>query len=199
MITEKDRRISPPVFEFFKVAQSGSQSAQNFQQGLVASAAVATVTITATAATAVTTTAAATTTVATTTTAATGLIATATAATTVAAATTATAGLVAATTTTAAAFAIGALFTGTGLVHGQGASVHIFAVKGFDGGIRFADIRHGDESKTFRAAGEFVHNDAGLINGTKGSELGCQRGLGRFISEVSNVYFHLLCFSGRRF
>ncbi len=170
---------------------------------LVATATVTTVAaVTATAATTVAATAtaaAATTTVAATATAAAAVSTAATAAATagLVATTTAAATTVAATTTTAAT-GVGALFTRAGLVDSQGASVHVFAVKGFDRGIGFAHIRHGDEGKTLRPAGEFVHDDAGLINGAISSELGCQRGLGCFVSEVSNVYFHFLCFSGRR-
>ena len=168
---------------------------------LVASAAVTTIAaVTATAATtavAATASAAA----ATTTVTATGTAAAATAAgfATVATTAAAAAATVAATTTTTTATGVGALFTRTGLVDSQGASVDVFAVQGFDRGIGFAHIRHGDEGKTLRPASEFVHDDAGLINGAISSELGCQRGLGCFVSEVSNVYFHFVCFSGRRF
>ena len=171
---------------------------------LVAPAATATATVTAVTAAAA----------ATITTTASAAATAAVAATGTAAATTATAGLAAVTaatttTTTAAATVtsaaatsatgVGALLTGAGLIDGQGAAVHVFAIEGFDCGICFADIRHRDEGKTLRPAGEFVHNDAGLINGAISSELGCQRGLGCFVSEVSNVYFHFVCFSGRRF
>ncbi len=160
---------------------------------LVASAAVATIAaVTATAATtavAATASAAA----ATATVTATGTTAAATAAgfATVATTTTTAATTVAAATTTTAT-GVGALFTRTGLVDSQGASVDVFAVEGFDRGIGFAHIRHGDEGKTLRPASEFVHDDAGLINRAISSELGCQRGLGCFVSEVSNVYFHFL-------
>ena len=116
---------------------------------------------------------------------------------TVATAAAATTTVAAAATTTATS--VGALFTRAGLVDGQRAAIHVFAIEGFDRGIGFANIRHRDEGKTLRPAGEFVHNDAGLINGAISSELGCQRGLGCFVSEVSNVYFHFVCFSGRRF
>ncbi len=166
---------------------------------LVASAAVATIAaVTATAATtavAATASAAA----ATTTVTATGTAAAATAAGFATVATTTAAATTVAAATTTTATGVGALFTRTGLVDSQGASVDVFAVEGFDRGIGFAHIRHGDEGKTLRPAGEFVHDDAGLINGAISSELGCQRGLGCFVSEVSNVYFHFLCFSGRRF
>jgi hypothetical protein len=182
----------PPAFVKFELPV-------RLPAGLVAPATVATVTAVTTAATA---TIAATATAAA---AAATVAATATAAATVATATTATAaGLVAtaaaATTaiSTAAATAtgVGTLFTGTGLVDRQGTAINVFTVEGLNGGIGFTHIRHGDEGKTLRPAGEFVHNDAGLVNGAISSELGCQRGLGRFVSEVSNVYFHVLCFSG---
>ena len=162
---------------------------------LVASTAVTT--IAAVTATAATTTVAATASAAaaTATVTATGTAAAATAAgfATVATTTTTAATTVAATaTTTTAATGVGALFTRTGLVDSQGASVDVFAVEGFDRGIGFAHIRHGDEGKTLRPASEFVHDDAGLIDRAISSELGCQRGLGCFVSEVSNVYFHFL-------
>ncbi len=161
---------------------------------LVASTAVTT--IAAVTATAATTTVAATASAAaaTATETATGTAAAATAAGFATVATTTAAATVAATTTTTttAATGVGALFTRTGLVDSQGASVDVFAVEGFDRGIGFAHIRHGDEGKTLRPASEFVHDDAGLIDRAISSELGCQRGLGCFVSEVSNVYFHFL-------
>ena len=146
------------------------------------------------ASTAVATIAAVTATAATTTVTATGTAAAATAAgfATVATTTTAATTVAATATTTTAATGVGALFTRTGLVDSQGASVDVFAVEGFDRGIGFAHIRHGDEGKTLRPASEFVHDDAGLIDRAISSELGCQRGLGCFVSEVSNVYFHFL-------
>ena len=160
---------------------------------LVASTAVTT--IAAVTATAATTTVAATASAAaaTATVTATGTAAAATAAGFATVATTTTAATTVATaTTTTAATGVGALFTRTGLVDSQGASVNVFAVEGFDRGIGFAHIRHGDEGKTLRPASEFVHDDAGLIDRAISSELGCQRGLGCFVSEVSNVYFHFL-------
>lgn len=161
---------------------------------LVASAAVTTIAaVTATAATtAVAATASAAATTATVTATGTAAAATAAGFATVAAAATATTATTVATTTTTTATSVGALFTRTGLVDSQGASVDVFAVQGFDRGIGFAHIRHGDEGKTLRPASEFVHDDAGLINRAISSELGCQRGLGCFVSEVSNVYFHFL-------
>ncbi len=161
---------------------------------LVASAAVATIAaVTATAATtAVAATASAAAAAATTTVTATGTAATATAAGFATVATTTAAATTVAAATTTTATGVGALFTRTGLVDSQGASVDVFAVEGFDRGIGFAHIRHGDEGKTLRPASEFVHDDAGLINRAISSELGCQRGLGCFVSEVSNVYFHFL-------
>ena len=164
------------------------------QGSLVASTAVTT--IAAVTATAATTTVAATASAAaaTATVTATGTAAAATAAgfATVATTTTAATTVAATATTTTAATGVGALFTRTGLVDSQGASVDVFAVEGFDRGIGFAHIRHGDEGKTLRPASEFVHDDAGLIDRAISSELGCQRGLGCFVSEVSNVYFHFL-------
>ena len=161
---------------------------------LVASAAVTTIAaVTATAATtAVAATASAAATTATVTATGTAAAATAAGFATVATTTTAATTVAATATTTTAATGVGALFTRTGLVDSQGASVDVFAVQGFDRGIGFAHIRHGDEGKTLRPASEFVHDDAGLIDRAISSELGCQRGLGCFVSEVSNVYFHFL-------
>ena len=167
---------------------------------LVASAATATATVSAVTTTAAAPTVAATASAAaataTVTAAGTAAAATATGFATVATTTAAAATTVAAASTTTAATGVGALFTRAGLVDSQRATIHVFAVEGFDRGVGFANIRHRDEGKTLRPAGEFVHNDAGLINRAISSELGCQRGLGCFVSEVSNVYFHLSVFLG---
>ncbi len=160
-------------------------------EATAATAAAATTTTAAISAAAATTAAAATISAAAATTAA-GFISAA--ATTAAVSTTTAAATVSAAAATATAAGVGALLTGTGLVDSQGASIDVLAVNGFDRGIRLADVGHGDEGETLRTAREFIHDDADLINGTEGSELGCQRGLGRFISEVSNVYFHFSVF-----
>ncbi len=74
------------------------------------------------------------------------------------------------TTTTTTTAARGAFFAGLGNVDGERASVHVFAVEGLDGSVRFLSRTHGNETKSTGTAGFAVHHQVGFSDRAVRSE-----------------------------
>src|SRR5207302_9320563 len=107
----------------------------------------------------------------------------ASAAATVAAASTA----AAATTATEAAALAAAFGLRSGLVDGQGAAVHLFAVEGGDGGLGLLVAAHLHEAEALGAAGVPVHDHLRRLHRPVRREHLLERAVGNPVSEVAHV------------
>ena len=85
--------------------------------------------------------------------------------------------------------AAGALFLGTGLVHGEGAAAEVGAVHLLGGQLGLLGGAHGDEREAAGAAGHLVHGDVGVGHGAELAEVGAELVIGGLEGEVSNVEF----------
>src|SRR4051812_1604940 len=113
--------------------------------------------------------------------------ATAAAATVAAATATAAAATVAATATAAAApaAATATLFAGTGLVHGEAATLEIAPVERRDGGLRLLVTAHLHEAEALGAPGVTIHDHLGGIHGAVLREHVLQIAVAKAIRQVT--------------
>jgi hypothetical protein len=122
-----------------------------------------------------------------------GLVASAAAATAAAAAVSAAAAPAAAVSTataaTAAATAARAIFARTRFIDGQATTVTLFAVQGFDCGVRFSSVSHSDKSKSAGTSGFAILNHNSFNHSSEFGELIFQRRISDRIGQIPDIQF----------
>ena len=104
--------------------------------------------------------------------------------------TTATTAAAAATTATATAAAAAAtIFTRTGNIHSQAATIKIFTVQAFDSRVGFVFGAHGDETEATRATGFTIHQEGRFDDLPELGEGVFELGFGRAECNVSDKQF----------
>jgi hypothetical protein len=94
-----------------------------------------------------------------------------------------------ATSTTAATPAIATLLARTGFIDGQRTTLKGFAVKHFDGVLRFLGRRHGDKGEAARTARHAVLHERDFGDGARLREQFLQIDFERFEREIPDVEF----------
>jgi hypothetical protein len=87
-----------------------------------------------------------------------------------------------------------ALFASTRFVHGQGASLHLFAVKGVNGGRGRGGVIHRNESEAAGASRDAIHDERHFTDGAMLFEKILEIVLGSIEGKISYVEFHVFEF-----
>jgi hypothetical protein len=80
---------------------------------------------------------------------------------------------------------------GLGLVDTHGAPVKFVSVKGIDSGLSLSGVGHRNEAESFAATGHTISHDTNGGNFAECCERRFETIVGRRISEVTNIDFHL--------